>query len=229
MGSIRRRAFALGLGLIVIFTVIVAVESAGAAPTKARATPAVITPPAPAPPEISDTPHNLQTVFTNELNAKQRYEAAARKADVEGYPAVARLFRACGAAEQVHANRHVEAIAWGGGQAKAILERLWVGTTAENLHTAIDLETYEARDLYPAMIARARADHQPQAVRSMTYALATERAHVQLLQDALGSLDQRASAPNLYVCPGCGMTVESLGFKKCPNCFTSARRFTKVM
>jgi rubrerythrin len=228
MGSIRRRAFALGLTLVVILTAIVWVESAGAAPKKAKATPAVTAPSAPAAPEILDTPHNLQTAFTNELNAKQRYDAAAKKADFEGYPAVARLFRACGAAEKIHADRHVEAIAWGGGQAKAILERLWIGTTAENLRTAIDLENYEARELYPAMIARARADRQSQAVRSMTYALATERAHAQLLQSALDHLDRRAAVPNLYVCPCCGMTVESLSFKKCPNCFTSARRFTKV-
>jgi rubrerythrin len=177
---------------------------------------------------VGDTGANLQVVFANEINARERYAAMANVAEREGYPYVAQLFRACARAEQAHADQHMRAIAWTGEEAKALLRRVSLGTTAENLKAALDLETYEANTLCPAFLARARAEHMAAAVRSMNYALAAERDHVRLLAAALQTLDQRLAARTLWVCPGCGRTVESLDFKQCPNCFTSARKFVRV-
>jgi len=177
---------------------------------------------------VGDTRTNLQTAFDNEINAKERYIAAAKQADREGYPYVAQLFRACARAEQVHADRHVHAIAASGGEARALLQRLSAGTTAENLRVSIDLETYEATRLYPALLERARAEHLTEAVRSINFALATEREHVRLLTTAQQTFDHRLAARTFYVCPLCGWTVESPDARKCPNCFTSARRFIRV-
>ncbi len=187
--------------------------------------------PAPAAPlVVGDTRANLQNAFDQEMNAKERYLAAAKQADQEGYRYVAQLFRACARAEQVHADRHVHAIAWtgGGGEAKALLQRLALGTTAENLRASIDLETYEATQFYPALLARARAEHLPAAARSMNFALAAEREHARLLAAVLETLDQRPATRTFYVCPMCGKTVESRGFKECPNCFTRAGKFIRV-
>jgi rubrerythrin len=181
----------------------------------------------PVAPVVRDTPTNLQLAFTNEMNAKQRYVAFAERADREGYPGVARLFRACAEAEQTHANQHVHAIAWTGGEARAVLKRLEIGTTAENLRSAIDAETYEVTQFYPPLLERARSDHETRAVRTLTFALSAEREHTRLLTAALASLDQRPAPRPIYVCPFCGKTVEGLTFKKCPNCFTSARRFIR--
>ena len=181
--------------------------------------------PEPPPPTVRETSANLQLAFTNEMNAKQRYVAYAQRAEREGYPAVANLFRACAQAEQTHANAHVHAIAWTGQEARAMLERLTVGTTPENLRTAIVLETYETQQFYPPLLARARSDHQPEAVRSLTFALSAEREHVQLLSAAFARLDEHPRPTPIYVCPLCGKTVEALNFKKCPNCFTSAKKF----
>jgi rubrerythrin len=200
-------------------------------PRRAGATPAgapVAQPVAPAPPVVRETGINLQEAFNNEMNANQRYVAFAKQADREGYPAVARLLRACATAEKVHADRHVQAIAYAGGQAKAVLEKLDIGTTAENLQTAIDAEAYEVEYFYPAMRERARADHQSAAVRSLTFALAAERGHLRLLKEALARLDERPAAQAFYVCPYCGNTVTSLDFSKCPCCFTGAGKFMKV-
>jgi len=181
----------------------------------------------PAAPVVRDTPTNLQLAFTGEMNAKQRYVAFAERADREGYPGVARLFRACARAEQTHADRHVHAIAWTGREARALLDRLEVGTTAENLKSAIASETYEVTRFYPPLLERARADHQSNAVRSLTFALSAEREHARLLAAALASIDRRPAAFPIYVCPFCGKTVQSLDFKKCPTCFTSAGRFIR--
>jgi rubrerythrin len=179
-------------------------------------------------PELGDTRINLRTAFDNEVNAKERYLAASKQADREGYPYVAQLFRACARAEQVHADQHVHAIAMTGGEAKALLQRLTLGTTPENLKVAIELETYEATQLYPAMLEKARAEHLSDAVRSINFALATEREHVQLLTAAQQTIDQRLAVRKFFVCPTCGRTVESPDPGHCPNCFTSAKRFIHV-
>ena len=228
-----RRAVALGvLGLLAIAIALAAlVERAeGTAPKKAPATPA------PAPPETAivrsaispETPANLQTAFTNEMNAKQRYIAFAKVADRDGYPGVASLFRACAQAEDVHASRHVHAIAYTGEAAQAKLERVAVGTTEENLKVSIGNEDYEANTFYPEVMARARAAGESEAVRSVNLALAAEREHAKLLTAALEHLNTHAPVHTYFVCPYCGKTVESLSFEKCPNCFTKAGKFIKV-
>ena len=179
-------------------------------------------------PEVRETRANLQDAFAGEVNARERYLVAAKAADREGYSYVAQLFRACARAEQAHAEQHVHAIAWGGGEARALLQRLALGGTAENLRVSVELETYEATQLYPAFLARARAEHNAAAVRSMNFALAAEREHARLLTAALETLDQHRAPGRLFVCAQCGKTVESLGFAKCPNCFASAASFVSV-
>ncbi len=225
----HRRAVPRGLLCVVVAVGIAVAALGGTAGTERAKGPEAPVSPAPAvPPVVRDTRTNLQEAFGNEVNAKERYVAAAKQADREGYPYVAQLFRACARAEQVHADQHVHAIAWTGGEAKALLRRLALGTTPENLRLSLELETYEATQLYPALLAQARAEHQPAAVRSLTFALAAEREHARLLAAALKTLDQRLATRTFYVCPMCGRTVESLDFKKCPNCFASARKFIRV-
>jgi rubrerythrin len=180
------------------------------------------------PPVVGDTKTNLQKAFANEMNAKERYTSYARQADRDGYAAAAQLFRACAQAEQIHADRHVHAIAVLGGEARVLLDRVYAGTTAENLQASIESEDYEAKEFYPALLEQARADQEPDAVRSLTFALSAERDHERLLTAALANLELMPEARPIYVCAYCGRTVESLDFKKCPNCFTDSRKFIRV-
>lgn len=178
-------------------------------------------------PEIEDTGSNLQAVFASEMNARERYLAFAKQADAENYPAVGRVFRTFAKAESIHARRTVQSIALTGQPARAVLERIDLGMTADNLRHAIRDETFEAELYYPALIVRARADHQSMAVRSLTLALATEREHVRMLEQALEHLEERPVAATIYVCPYCGRTTDTLDFRKCPGCYTPASRFLR--
>jgi len=217
---------------IVATAVLIAGVAACAAIVASGGPPAAAPPPAPAgpgPPPIGDTGANLQVVFETEVNARQHYLLAARIAEFENYPAVARLFRACAAAEQVHADRAVQAIAWtSGAEAHAALGRPIGGTTRELLEMAIADEQYQVEQFYPPLIARARAEHRAMAVRSLVFALATERQHQRLLSAAQAGLTLGASGTPLFVCPYCGRTVERVDFTKCPNCFTPASKFIRV-
>jgi len=201
-----------------------AVSSTGGSAAKSSASAAAV----PVPPVVGDTKTNLQKAFADEMNAKERYANYAKQADREGYAAAAQLFRACAQAEQIHADRHVHAIAVAGGEARVLLDRVYSGTTAENLQAAIQSEDYEVKEFYPALLERAREDLEPDAVRSLTFALSAERDHERLLTAALANLELRPRAYPLYVCSYCGKTVETLDFKKCPNCFTDSRKFIRV-
>ncbi len=224
--AMRRRVLATAF-LVALGLVVTAAATDGRAPRKAPAPPAPVAPAVPETPEIQGTPANLQEAFANETNAAQRYTAFARQAVADSQPGVARLFRACALAESVHARRFVQAIAYNRQPARALLERLTIGTTGANLETAIALERREVETWYPALLARARADGQSMAVRALTLALGAERTHLALLEDARARLDQHPPFATLHVCPYCGRVTTSHEYTKCPACFTDTARFLR--
>ena len=56
------------------------------------------------------TEENLQDAFAGESTANRRYTYFALKAEQDGYPQIARLFRAIAEAESVHALNHLKAM-----------------------------------------------------------------------------------------------------------------------
>ena len=79
---------------------------------------------------MGSTLDNLKEAFAGESQANRKYLAFAKKADEEGHPQAARLFRAAAAAETVHANNHLNVI----GD---------VGSTLDNLKAAYEGEHFE--------------------------------------------------------------------------------------
>ena len=163
---------------------------------------------------MSKTEENLKEAFAGESQANRRYLAFAKKADQEGYSQVAKLFRAAAEAETVHAHAHLRALDG-------------VGTTAENLKTAISGETHEFKQMYPAMIEAAKQEGQKSAERSFSYANEVEKIHANLYQKALDNLDNPQDL-DYYVCSVCGYTCEKEPPDKCPVCGSAAKAFFKV-
>ena len=157
---------------------------------------------------------NLMEAFAGESQANRKYLAFAKKADSEGYPQAAKLFRAAAAAETVHAHAHLRAL---GG----------VNSTAENLKEAVAGETHEFKNMYPEMIETAKAEGNKAAERSFTYANAVEKVHAGLYQKALDHLDSLEET-DIYVCSVCGYTCEGEPPDNCPVCNAKARAFSKV-
>jgi len=154
--------------------------------------------------------------------------AFAKKADEEGYKGVASLFRAAAHAENVHAENHAEVIRQLGGEAKADIEPIKVGTTKENLQVAIEGESYEWDVMYPSMLNRARRDRDRQAMRSLNFAMTAERDHGRFYRTALADLENWKTPRDFYVCSVCGETVDKLDFRKCPSCFAPVDEYKKV-
>jgi rubrerythrin len=170
---------------------------------------------------------NLIAACRGETNAKNRYTLFAEKADAEGYPQVALLFRAAAQAEAIHRDLHWKAIiALGGNPVSFPLEEVKVGITAENLEAAIKGESYERDSMYPQFLTQARLDNATHAIRSLMFAGTAEAEHARLYQVALNELGHNAKA-DYYVCSVCGYTTASLPGKNCPSCHNGSEKFTQ--
>ncbi len=163
---------------------------------------------------MSKTEQNLRDAFAGESQANRKYLAFAKQAEKEGHAQVAKLFRAAGAAETVHAHAHLRAL----GE---------IGTTTENLKVAVAGETHEFKSMYPDMIEEAKAEGNKTAERSFVYANEVEKVHADLYQKALDNLDSLEEA-EYYVCSVCGMTVENEPPDTCPVCGAKSSAFFKV-
>jgi len=157
---------------------------------------------------------NLKEAFAGESQANRTYLAFAEKADREGYPQVARLFRAAAEAETIHALNHLRAL-------KAIQN------TAENLKSAMAGEVAEFEQMYPKMIAAAQAEGHKEAERTFKFANEVEKVHARLFQEALANLEAKELA-EMFVCPICGYTVAGEPPDNCPICNAKKKIFRRI-
>ena len=100
----------------------------------------------------SKTWENLKYAFAGESQANRRYLYFAQKADIEGYPDVAALFRSVAEGETGHAFGHFDSLAVVGDPVTGEP----VGATEDNLRSAIAGETYEYTEMYPGFARTAR-------------------------------------------------------------------------
>ena len=164
---------------------------------------------------MSNTMENLQAAFAGESQANRRYLAFAKQAEKDGYPQIAKLFRAVAAAETVHAHNHFRIM---GG----------VGSTEENLKTGIAGENYEVVTMYPDFIAEAEAAGEKRALNSFKWAWEVEKEHEQIFQQVLSNMGAEIAGIEIWVCPVCGHTHLGVRPEKCPVCGTPGERFEKI-
>lgn len=158
---------------------------------------------------------NLMAAFAGESQANRKYLAFAKKAEEEGYPQAARLFKAAAAAETVHALTHLRTA----GEVKS---------TVENLKAAAAGENYEAVVMYPEFIAAADPAVDRRAISSFKWAMEAEKVHEGLYNEALETLDQPGEEYDYYVCPVCGYTHKRGAPDRCPVCNTPGEKFERI-
>ena len=163
------------------------------------------------------TKENLEAAFAGESQANRKYLAFAKKAEGEGFPQIAKLFRAAAEAETVHAHAHLRVL---GG----------VKGTAENLQAAIEGEAHEFKSMYPEFIAEAEKEGNQSALTSFKYANEVEEIHHGLYEEALAKFRAGEDLPaaDMYVCGVCGYTVAGDVPEKCPVCGSVSKVFHKV-
>ncbi|WP_147822284.1 rubrerythrin family protein [Salidesulfovibrio onnuriiensis] len=163
---------------------------------------------------MSKTLTNLKDAFAGESQANRKYLAFAAKADTEGLPQVAKLFRAAAEAETIHAHAHLRLMKG-------------IGSTAENLQAAIDGETYEFESMYPEMIEDAKAEGERAAERYFGFANKAEEVHAEYYSKALSQMDKLEDV-DYYICSVCGHIHENEPTGNCPICGAAPKAYFKV-
>ena len=160
---------------------------------------------------------NLQAAFAGESQANRKYLAFAKQAQADGKPQVAKLFRAAAEAETVHAHAHLSVLNG-------------VKSTAENVQAAIDGEGHEFKEMYPKFIDEAQKEGHDGAVISFRNAMAVEKIHHELYQQALAAVTAGNDLPDtkIFVCNVCGNTVKGQAPDQCPICSAPKRAFTEI-
>jgi rubrerythrin len=163
------------------------------------------------------TQENLQEAFAGESQANRKYVAFAEKAEKDGFPQAAKLFRAAADAETVHALAHFRVI----GKVKS---------TAENLKTAIDGEGFEFQKMYPKFVSEATEEGIAAAVNTFKNAMAVEEIHHNLYSQALEKIQegQDLEKSKIYVCQVCGNTVLGEAPDVCPICGAKKEKFKEI-
>jgi len=165
---------------------------------------------------VPNTNDNLKEAFAGESQANQKYRAFAKKAEKDGFPNIARLFRTTAEAERIHAEGHLGS-----------LEE--IGSTADNLQGAIDGETYEYTEMYPPMLAQALEDGH-KAKRMFAFAVGAEEVHATLYKKALEAVKdgKDLAQTEFYLCPFCGHIELGQPPETCPICGAKAAAFMQV-
>jgi rubrerythrin len=157
-----------------------------------------------------------------------RYRTWAAKAEEEGFPNVARLFRAIGCAEEVHANNHFRELREQAGAFQVVAGAgFGLGATSGNLQGAIEGECFEIHEMYPVYLHAAEFQKEKGAQRSFRYALAAEKIHAEMYRRAKACVEAGKDLPlgPVQICLVCGHTVEGETPDKCPVCGAPRKKF----
>jgi rubrerythrin len=160
------------------------------------------------------TEEDIKAAFAGESQAHMRYLIFAEEAEKEGFPNIAKLFRAIAYAEQVHATNHFKALGM-------------LGSSKENLEEATAGETFEVEEMYPAYNAVAELQGENEAKVSIRYALEAEKIHSELYAEAKKVVEagKDIEVEKISICPKCGHTVIGEAPDYCPVCGAKKEEF----
>lgn len=132
----------------------------------------------------SETLQNLKQAFAGESQANRRYMYFAAKADIEGKSDIAGLFRSTAEGETGHAHGHMDFLAIVGDP----VTDCPIGSSEQNLISAIHGETHEYTDMYPHMARKAREEGFNEISDWFETLAKAERSHAKRFERALEAL-----------------------------------------
>jgi rubrerythrin len=180
----------------------------------------------------------LQTLYQDEVQACNDYQAYAKKAASENYPNIARLFIAIAASESIHARNFKTLLSEIGVTVEEIsgLEPK-VSSTRKNLKLATSVELEEIDKKYPQFIKQITSENHTEAIHYITYAWEAEKQHRELMQKIksgtgifFGLLSQKieGSPSPYFVCQNCGSTLSKIPEETCPICGGPSAKYKEI-
>ncbi|MGD0822146.1 MAG: rubrerythrin family protein [Desulfomonilia bacterium] len=158
--------------------------------------------------KIKDAIHQA---YAGESKASLRLKVFAEKADQEGYPQLAKLFRVISFSEELHGKR-----------ALRILKE--IKSTEENLAESFESETRVAGVAYDRFIKDAEEVGDIPASVYFSQSKDVEEIHAKLYKEAMDHvLEERQTT--YYVCDVCGYVSDGVLPEECPVCGAKKDRF----
>jgi rubrerythrin len=160
------------------------------------------------------TMENLKTAFVGEAKACLRLLGYAEKADQEGYPQMAKLFRAISSGEKVHALKQLRLLGI-------------IKSTEENLKASFESETTVSENIYPELIRVAEEEGNQAARVSFSQSRDAEEYHAKLYKNAIDHMIEERES-DYFVCQVCGYVVDGQPPENCPVCNAPREKFEPV-
>lgn len=160
------------------------------------------------------TANNVHDAFVGEAKAYQRLLEYAKKAEEEGFPRLAHLFRAVASSEGVHSRRHFR-----------LLES--IHDTQSNMEQAFQQENAVNGNYYPKMIKEAEEDGEKAAALVFSQARDVEGVHSKLYRKVLDHIVEEKFV-EYHVCSVCGYVHENETPATCPVCGAPKEKFFKI-
>ena len=132
------------------------------------------------------TEANLKLAFARSSEANRRYLYFAQRADVEGYPKAAALFRSVADGETGHAFGHLDFLADIGDPATGDP----VEFTQDSLRSAITSEIYEYSQMYPDFAKTARDEGFEEIAEWLETVARAEKSHADRFGEGLATLEE---------------------------------------
>ncbi len=156
----------------------------------------------------------LHQAYTGEAKAALRLKLYADKAEQEGYPQMAKLFRAVSVSEEIH-----------GARALRLLKE--IGTTEENLKASFESEQQVAEVAYDSFVKLAESEGNRAAVLHFSQSRDVEEIHAKLYKEAMNHfMEERETT--YYICKVCGYVSDGLLPDECPICNAKKEQFISM-
>lgn len=150
------------------------------------------------------TQEALQQAYAGEAKASLRLKVYAEKAEKDGYPQIAKLFRVIAFSEEIH-----------GARALRVLRE--VGSTEENLAQSFESEKGVAEVAYGEFVKLAEAEGNQGAVLHFSQSRDVEETHAKLYKEAMNHLMEERET-SYHVCLVCGYVADGVLPEVCPVC-----------
>lgn len=154
----------------------------------------------------------LREAYVGEAKAALRLSMFADKAEQEGYPQIARLFRVIAFSEEIHGKR-----------ALRVLKE--IKTTEENLAESFESEKTVAEIAYDRFVKMAEQAGDKQALLHFSQSRDVEETHAKLYKQAMNHfMEERQTV--YHVCKVCGYVADGVLPEECPVCAAKKEQFT---
>ena len=209
-------------------------QSPAPPPPDRPVTPAVATPapaPKPATTQAASLIDDLQSSFIWTENAKSLADSFATKADADGLPGAASLFRVASRSLSILTTQYSESVKKLGGTptSKADDSLPKVKTTKENLQAFAKLLATRRTGPLADAATRHRTGPNREATKTLQYEREALTELARFSTDAAETLDKlKAGKKDFFVSRPCGYVTDRLVADKCPVCKTGKDQFEKV-